>query len=130
VDFPEVYEQHLDAFQFIRDVPTDWHETRPLAGQIGDFVVIARRERDGDQWYLGAITDEQPRSVEVSLEFLKPHTTYRAEIYRDADGTDWQTNPMGYAIESREVDAHTTLTIDLPAGGGQAMRFVPEQASK
>lgn len=126
VDLPEVYEQHLDALQFIRDVPTDWHDTRVLQGEIGDYVVIARRERDADAWYLGAITDEVGRTLATPLSFLTPGKTYSAEIYRDAAGTDWQTNPTAYSIEHREVDSSTVLDVVLPPGGGQAIRFVPQ----
>ena len=82
-DLPENYEARPDAFQFIRDVPADWGQTVALAGEVGEFVVIARRERGTDDWYVGVITDEQPRQIEVDLSFLEEGGRYEAEIYAD-----------------------------------------------
>ncbi|MEL7484842.1 MAG: glycoside hydrolase family 97 C-terminal domain-containing protein, partial [Planctomycetota bacterium] len=124
-DLPENYTRHDDALQFIRDVPTDWEDTRVLAGVIGDYAVIARQERGADDWYLGAITDEQPRTLSVDLGFLKPDARYTAEVYRDASDADWRTNPHAYTIETRTVDATTTLELKLAPGGGQAIRLRP-----
>ncbi|MFW6206218.1 MAG: glycoside hydrolase family 97 protein, partial [Gemmatimonadota bacterium] len=122
-DLPENYEGH-PAFRFIRDVPVDWHDTRVLDGVVGDYVVVARQERDGDEWYLGAITDEEARTVEVDLTFLGDGP-YVAEIYGDAPGAHWMTNPLPMGITEREVDRHTTLTIHMAPGGGQAVRLRP-----
>lgn len=122
-DFPEVYEQHLDAFQFIRDVPTDWEKTVAIDGVIGDYVVTARQERGGDDWYLGAISDEEARTLEVPLSFLEPGVSYEAQVYRDADDADWMKNPTAYVVESKKVNADTVLTIQMAPGGGQAIRF-------
>jgi len=122
-DFPEVYEQHLDAFQFIRDVPTDWEKTVALDGVIGDYVVTARQERGGKDWYLGAISDEEARTLEVPLSFLEPGVSYEAQVYRDADDADWMKNPTAYVVESTKVDADSVVTVRLAPGGGQAIRF-------
>ena len=122
-DLPENYAAHEDAFQFIRDVPTDWEETRVLDARIGDYVTIVRRERGGDDWYLGSVTDEIGRTLETPLSFLDQGADYIAEIYRDADDADWRTNPTAYTIESRPVDAQTVLHLRLAPGGGQAIRF-------
>jgi alpha-glucosidase len=126
VDSPEVYEAHLDALQFIRDVPTDWEDTRVLNARIGDYVTIVRQQRDGDDWYLGSITDEVGRTLEAPLSFLDRNRVYEAEIYRDTDITDCKTNPTAYEIEKRDVDANTVLTLRLAPGGGQAIRFHPK----
>jgi alpha-glucosidase len=126
VDMPEVYEAHLDALQFIRDVPTDWEDTRVLHAKIGDYVTIVRKERDGDDWFLGSITDEVGRTLETPLDFLDRDRVYTAEVYRDADDTDWETNPTAYEVDRMEVDANTVLTLRLAPGGGQAIRFHPE----
>ncbi|MFW5947786.1 MAG: glycoside hydrolase family 97 catalytic domain-containing protein, partial [Gemmatimonadota bacterium] len=120
-DLPENYTGH-PAFRFIRDVPVDWHDTRVLDGAIGDYVVVARQERDGEEWYLGALTDEQARTVEVDLSFLD-EGPYVAEVYGDPPGAHWMTNPLPIAITERPVDRHTTLTIHMAPGGGQAIRF-------
>lgn len=125
-DLPENYQSHLDAFQFIKDTPTDWEATRVLTAEIGDHVTIARRERDGDDWFLGSITDENPRELEVSLDFLAPGRRYTAQVYRDADDANWKGNPTAYTIETVQVDSQQTLTLKLAPGGGQAIRFVAE----
>jgi alpha-glucosidase len=124
-DLPENYAAHADAFKFVRDVPCDWDETQVLHGKVGDYVTIVRKERDGQNWYLGSITDEKPRTLETRLTFLNPNQKYRATIYQDADGADWKTEPSKYVIEQREVDAQTVMPLRLAAGGGQAIRFSP-----
>ena len=129
-DLPENYTAHDDAFQFIRDVPTDWEDTCVVDAKIGDFVTIARRERGGDDWFLGSVTDEMGRTLETPLSFLTPGQHYRAEIYRDADDADWRNNPTAYMIESRDVDAQTVLYLRLAPGGGQAIRFKPTKPAR
>jgi alpha-glucosidase len=122
-DLPENYAAAPEAFQFIRDVPTNWDDTRVLNARIGDYVTIARKERDGDDWYLGSVTDEVGRTLELPLSFLDRDRRYMAEIYRDADDADWRSNSTAHSVEQREVDANTVLTLRLAAGGGQAIRF-------
>jgi len=123
-DLLEHYESRPDAFQFIRDVPADWDDTRAVAGEIGEFAVIARRARGGDDWYLGAVTDDAARQVTVPLDFLEPGRRYTAQIYRDGEGAGWRTDPRSLVIESREVGAGDTLDLAMASGGGQAVRFV------
>lgn len=124
-DTPDNYERFPDAFQFVRDVPADWHETRVLHGRIGDYITVVRRERDGTDWYLGSITDEYGRVLTTPLSFLDPGTTYVAQIYRDAAEADWETDPFAYEIEHVLVDASTHFRIRLAPGGGLAVRFRP-----
>jgi alpha-glucosidase len=123
-DLPENYERHLDAFQFIKDVPADWARTRVLDGRIGDYAVVARQDRDSADWYVGAITDEHGRQLDVSLSFLEPGRRYRAEFYRDGDGAHWRDAPFRFERETRDVGSADVLTLRLAAGGGQAIRFV------
>ena len=123
-DLPENYE-HQPAFQFIRDVAVDWDTTRVLAGKIGDYVVVARRERNGQSWFIGAITDEEARSFDVPLSFLTPGRRYVAEIYADGPGANWLTNPLPVSISQRAVTATTRLHLVLAPGGGQAIRIRP-----
>jgi len=125
-DLPENYERYSDAFQFIIDVPTDWEESIAVAGEVGDYVVIARRERGGDDWYLGAITNEQARSLEIALSFLEHGRDYVAEIYRDAEDAHWEQHPYGYDIEKKIVNTDSKLELRLAAGGGTAIRFRPK----
>jgi alpha-glucosidase len=125
-DLLENYE-HQPAFQFIRDVAVDWDTTRVLGGRIGDYVVVARRERGGRTWYLGAITDEEGRTLDVPLSFLTPGRRYVAEIYADGPHAHWLTNPLPVTITRRPVTAATRLRIVLAPGGGQAIRIRPAQ---
>ena len=123
-DLPENY-VGKPAFQFIRDVAVDWDTTRVIEGKIGDYVVVARRERGGQTWFLGAITDEQGRTFDVPLSFLPRGRRYVAEIYADGPKAHWLDNPLPVAISSRPVTSATRLRVALAPGGGQAIRFRP-----
>jgi len=123
-DLPENY-ANQPAFQFIRDVAVDWDTTRVIDGRIGDYVVVARRERGGQTWFLGAISDEQARTLDVPLSFLKPGGRYVAEIYADGPEADWLDNPFPVTITRRPVTSATRLRIILAPGGGQAIRIRP-----
>ena len=103
----------------------DWDTTRVLAGKIGDYVVVARRERNGPSWYIGAITDEEGRTFDIPLTFLTPGRKYVAEIYGDGPGANWLTNPLPVAISKRPVDSRSRLHVVLAPGGGQAIRLRP-----
>lgn len=124
-DLPEAYEQHLDAFQFIKDVAVDWDDTRILAAEPGDYIVTARKAKGKDEWYLGAITDEQARRQTVKLDFLPPSARYTATIYADAKDADWKKNPMAYQIRQVLVDSRTQLPLQLAPGGGTAISLKP-----
>jgi alpha-glucosidase len=123
-DLIENYEGQ-PAFQFIRDVAVDWDTTRVIDGAIGDYVVVARRERGGQTWFLGAITDEQPRSFDVPLTFLTPGRRYVAEIYADGPHANWIDDPLPVTISRRPVTSATRLHLALAPGGGQAIRIRP-----
>lgn len=123
-DLPENYEANPAPFKFIEDVPVDWEDTRVLHGRIGDYVTIARKDRNSQDWYLGSITDENGRALETPLYFLDRGKTYIAEIYRDGDRADWKTNPYEIKIEQRKVDQSSVLLLRLAPGGGQAIRFM------
>jgi alpha-glucosidase len=102
----------------------DWETTRVLGGEIGDYVTIARKQRGGENWYLGAVTDESPRTLEVALDFLDPGRRYTAQVYRDGENANYRDRREDIVIETREVDAGDTLQLRLAPGGGQAIRFV------
>ncbi|CAA9539356.1 MAG: GH97 [uncultured Sphingosinicella sp.] len=123
-DLIENYQQNMRPFQFIKDVPADWSESRVLYGEIGDFVTIVRKDRRSENWYLGAVTDEESRVLEVPLSFLTPGKRYRAQIYRDGPNAHYRTNGKDIVIEERNVTAADMLTVRLAPGGGQAIRFV------
>ncbi len=125
-DLPEHYARHREAFQFIKDVPTDWADTRVLNGEVGEYVTIARKDRNSEAWFLGAMSDRNARTLKVPLDFLDAGKRYRAEIYRDGDGADWQGDArFRFARESREVTRKDVLDLWLAGGGGQAIRFMP-----
>ncbi len=126
-DLPENYEARPAAFQFIKDVPTDWEETLGLAAEIGDYAAIARKARAGEDWYLGALTDENARTLALPLSFLDEDRLYVAEIYRDGPKADYEKNPYDIVIEKREMTRADTLTLRLGRSGGAAVRFTPKQ---
>ncbi len=127
-DLPENYEAKADAFQFIRDVAVDWDDTRILAAEPGDYVITARKEKGGSDWFLGAITDEEAREMQVLTSFLDPGKKYLATIYGDGASAHWKENPESYEIGKYIVDAKSSIQLKLAAGGGTAISFVPATA--
>jgi alpha-glucosidase len=88
-------------------------------------VVVARRERNGRSWFIGAITDEEARTFDIPLSFLTPGRRYVAEIYADGPGANWLTNPLPVSISRRPVTRATRLHLALARGGGTAIRIRP-----
>jgi alpha-glucosidase len=123
-DLPENYEGH-PAFEFIETVPSDWEETVALHASIGDFVTVARKQRGGDDWFIGSITDEDGRTLEAPLSFLDDGIEYEATIYADAPGADWKNRPYMIDIRKERVDSSSILRLELAPGGGQAVRLSP-----
>ena len=123
-DLPQNYEGH-PAFQFILDVPTDWDDSIAINGEIGEYITIARKDIDSNDWYLGSITNEKGRNMTVSLSFLEPNKTYNATIYKDPNGGGWLNSPEDVIIENMVVDYTTLYKMSLPEGGGQAIKFTP-----
>ena len=121
-DLYEAYEG-VKAFDFISDVPTDWEQTKVLDAVIGDYVVTARQERGGSDWYLGAITDENARTLDVPLSFLGKGK-WMAQIYEDTPQTSYETSPETYQYREVEVSAKDVLNIKLATSGGCAIRFI------
>lgn len=121
-DLYEAYEG-VKAFDFISDVPTDWEQTKVLDAVIGDYVVTARQERGGSDWYLGAITDENARTLDVPLSFLEKGK-WMAQIYEDTPQTSYETSPETYQYREVEVSAKDVLNIKLATSGGCAIRFI------
>lgn len=118
-DSPKAYEDQ-PAFEFIQHCPATWDETRVLNGRPGEYVTVARR--NGKDWFLGAMTNWDPRNIEVPLRFLGAGR-YVAEIYADSD--DAGEYPKNVAIRKETVDATKSLNLKMAAGGGYAVRFVP-----
>ena len=129
-DLPDNYNRHLDAFQFIVDVPVNWEDTKILEAEPGDYITIARKEKrlhpdqQKEAWFVGAITDENPRRASIPLAFLKPGKKYEATVYRDAAHGSWDKAPEAYTIEKRTVNNKTMLNIRLARGGGCAISLI------
>ncbi|MFA9218186.1 MAG: glycoside hydrolase family 97 protein [Sphingomonadaceae bacterium] len=125
-DLIENYEKHPVPFKFIKDVPTDWSDTRVINGAMGEFATIARKDRKSEDWYVGAITDGAARTLALPLAFLDRNRTYVAEIYRDGEQADYRNaHRADLVTERRTVSSGDTLQLKLAPGGGQAIRFYP-----
>ena len=123
-DLPENYEGH-PAFQFIKDVPTDWENSVCMNGEIGEYITMVRKDINSDDWYLGSITNENSRVLSVSLSFLDSDKQYNATVYKDPEAGGWKKRPEEVVIQSQLVDSGSDLSIVISPGGGQAIRFSP-----
>ncbi|MFC6823843.1 glycoside hydrolase family 97 catalytic domain-containing protein [Halopelagius fulvigenes] len=123
-DMPEHYDD-LDTFEFIEQVPAAWDETVAGAAEIGDYATIARRK--GEEWFVGTGTDDTPRTLSVSLDFLKSNRKYVAEVYADGPEADYESNPDEVAYYEFLVSADDTLHASMVTGGGQAVRLRPPE---
>ncbi len=126
-DLPENYERYPDAFQFIKDVATDWDDTRIIEAEPGDYLTIARKAKSEQDWFIGAITDEHPRKTKIALDFLDKDKKYTATIYEDANDAHWKQNPKAYKIRTQTVTAKSKINLNLAAGGGTAISIIPQK---
>ncbi|MCC8035101.1 MAG: glycoside hydrolase family 97 protein, partial [Rikenellaceae bacterium] len=124
-DFPDTYERFPDAFQFIKDVAVDWDETYVLEAEPGDYITIARKARGRDEWFVGGVTDENPRQAAVNLSFLPEGGKYQVKIYADGKDAHWMENPQSYTITNEEVSSGTVLYQKMVGCGGFAMHIKP-----
>ncbi|XLS29156.1 glycoside hydrolase family 97 protein [Flavobacteriaceae bacterium M23B6Z8] len=122
-DLPENYEGR-PAFQFIRDVGVDWEQSIVLHGEVGDFVTIAREERETGNWFVGGITDENERKITLNFDFLPKGKIFEATIYRDSDDAHYKKNPTGIDINNQKIKTGDTLTLNLASGGGFAISLL------
>ena len=122
-DLQENYEAAPVAFGFIKAVPTDWDETRVLSGEIGQSVVVARKARGLNDWYVGGVTNEQARDVAVPLDFLAPGKRYTATIYRDGPTAEFGAKGKDMVVDTRIVKRGETLAVHMAPGGGFAIRI-------
>jgi hypothetical protein len=106
-------------------VGVDWEQTRVLDGEIGEFLTIARQERETGNWFVGSLTNHDARSISVKTDFLIPGKKYLATIYSDGADAHWFNNPTSYMIEEKEVDTESLLHFNLAPGGGVAVSFHP-----
>ena len=117
-DIIEHYKEKMDAFQFIKDVPCDWDKSLYLEAEPGEYVVIARKAKGADEWYIGCSAAERGHTSTINLDFLTPGKTYTATIYADAKGTTWEHNPEGYVITTQKVTSKSVLKKLVAASGG------------
>lgn len=124
-DVPENYMRYADAFRFIKDVAVDWDESRYLAAEPGEYIIAARREKGGQRWFVGGVTNEDARTMTVDFSFLTKGQKYMATIYADAKDADYETNPEKYVILRRVVTAKDKEKIFMARGGGFAISLMP-----
>ena len=123
-DRPQIYEtQYPDLFEFIRDVPLRWERTLPLLGEIGKYYVVARQVWESEDWYVGGVTNEEARRVELYIDFLEPGVNYLATVYRDSDDAHYRDHQLGYVIEEKIVRNGDRMEMYIAPGGGFAMKL-------
>ena len=129
-DLPESYERHLDAFRFIKDVAVDWDDSKYLEAEPGDYITVARKAKGSSSWFVGGITDENPRTATVKLDFLDADKQYVATLYADGKDADYDTNPTSYQIKKGLVSAKTKISTRLARSGGFALSFIGATAAE
>ncbi|WP_158971137.1 glycoside hydrolase family 97 protein [Paraglaciecola sp. L3A3] len=126
-DSPEAYSAKAPLFEFIKQLPSTWDDSKVLEDKLAQYIVMARR--NGDNWYLGAANNEQQRELKLPLDFLQSEQTYIATIYADAKDSHFKNQRESYEIFSQEVNQKTVLDMRLAAGGGQAISIKPKDAA-
>jgi hypothetical protein len=129
-DLPENYMRFKDAFQFIKDVALDWDNTYILEAEPGDYITIARKAKGKQEWFVGGITDENPRTATIDFSFLPTGKSYEATIYEDGKGAHYLTNPQSYNIKKMMVNTKTKLKQPLAASGGVAISIKEKVKTK
>ena len=127
-DLPKHYEQFMDAFQFIKDVAIDWEKSVYLEAEPGDYITIARKEKDGNNWFVGNVNGLTPRTSEIEFDFLERGKTYIATVYADAEDAHYKDNPQAYEIKKYRVNSKSELSQKSAPGGGYAISIM--EASK
>ena len=123
-DFPEHYEQFMDAFQFIKDVALDWDKSWYIEAEPMEYLTVVRKEKGAERWFVGGTNGEQPREATVDFSFL-PKGKYKVQIYRDGKDAHYRNNPQSYVIEEKTVTPKTKMKVFEAAGGGFAMTVTP-----
>ena len=129
-DFPENYEKHLDAFQFIKDVALDWDKSIYLEAEPMEYITAARKAKGSSSWFIGSVTGLKPHNSTLRLDFLDKGKTYVATVYADAPDADYKTNPQAYTITKGLVTAKSVLKLHSVAGGGYAISIVEAKDTK
>ena len=123
-DRPFIYEQRFpEEFEFIRAVPTNFERTIPLMGEVGEYYVVARKDRDSEDWYIGGVTDENARTVHISLDFLG-EGVYEASTYADAENAHYRDEQFAIIKQRKHVGRGESLEVYMAPGGGFAIRLM------
>lgn len=123
-DRPFIYEERFKReFEFIKNVPTNFSTSLPLAGEIGEYYVVARKDRESEDWFVGGITDENGRTIHLVFDFLDMNSNYEASIYADAREAHFRDNPFATEIKTQRLKHNSSLDIYLAPGGGFAMQI-------
>ena len=128
-DLPEHYAQFMDAFQFIKDVDIDWIQSKYLLAEPGEYLAIARQGKKNGQWFVGGVTDDHQRTLDVPFSFLEAGKKYVAKVYADdiEAGAHYKNNPQAYKIYEVEVTSDSVLPIEMAAGGGFAISLTEKK---
>lgn len=123
-DLPESYERHMDAFQFIKDVAVDWDDSKYIEAEPGEYITVARKAKGTNNWFVGGITGDNPRTSTFVLDFLDPGKRYEATLYVDGKDADYEKNPISYEIKKSIVTNKTKISTKLARSGGFALSLV------
>ena len=123
-DLPESYERYMDAFQFIKDVAVDWDESKYIEAEPGEYITVARKAKNTNNWFVGGITGENARTSTFVLDFLEPGKQYVATLYADGKDADYEKNPTSYQIKKGLVTYKTKISTDLARSGGFAISLI------
>lgn len=123
-DLVENYEKHMDAFQFIKDVAVDWDDSKYIEAEPGDYITVARKAKGTENWFVGGITDENPRTSKFALDFLEPGKKYVATLYADGKDADYKSNPTSYQIKKGIVTSKTKISVKEASSGGFALSLI------
>lgn len=129
-DLPEHYEKHMDAFQFIKDVPVEWERSVYLEAEPMEYVTIARKDKNSDEWYVGSTAGTADRKSTIQLSFLDPGRKYEATIYAEAPDANTVDGQTRYTITNKTVTSKSKLTLNALAGGGYAISIKPIDVKK
>lgn len=124
-DLPENYEKYDDAFQFIRDVATDWDDSRYLEAEPARYITVARKAKGTDRWFIGGKCNEDGHQSDLRLDFLDKGKKYVCTVYADAKDADYEKNPKAYTISRRTVKQGDRLRLKMAPGGGFAVSLFP-----
>ena len=129
-DLPENYMKFPDAFQFIKDVAIDWDESIYLEAEPGDYITVARKEKDGNDWFVGNVNGEEERTSKINFDFLEKGKDYVATVYSDAPDAHYKTNPQAYEIKKYRVNSKSELSQQSAPGGGYAISIMEAEKSE